>query len=40
MFEGFGKIDRISSDSMEQDHIINSLHKKFEDQKKHCPLEM
>lgn len=35
MFEGFGKIDRISSDSMEQDHIINSLHKKFEDQKKH-----
>lgn len=32
--EGFGNIDRMSAKTMEQDHILNSLHEKFESQKK------
>lgn len=35
MFEGFSAIDKISSKSMEQDRVIDSLHEKFENQKKH-----
>lgn len=35
MFEGYGNLDKISSKSMEQDHVIDSLHEKFEKQKNH-----
>ncbi len=32
--EGFGNIDRMDVKTMEQDRLIDTLHKKFEDQKK------
>lgn len=34
MFEGFGGVDKMNTKTMEQDHVIDTLHEKFEKQKK------